>query len=55
MQVNIEIPRQIFDDIEAVIKQRANAGKLDKPIVFAMYTTVDDHSEIIEPILSRCS
>jgi len=46
--VNIKIPRQIFNHIEAVIKQRANAGKLDKPIVFAMYTTVDDHSEIID-------
>ena len=46
--MNIKIPRQIFNHIEAVIKQRANAGKLDKPIVFAMYTTVDDHSEIID-------
>lgn len=46
--MNIKIPRQIFNQIETVIKQRANAGKLDKPIVFAMYTTIDDHSVIID-------
>ncbi|MBL7165242.1 MAG: hypothetical protein ISS55_02000 [Dehalococcoidales bacterium] len=46
--MNIKIPRRIFNHIETIIKQRANVGKLDKPIVFAMYTTVDDHSEIID-------
>jgi len=45
--VNIRIPTQIFNNIEATIKQRANAGKLDKPIVFAMYTAVENHSVII--------
>lgn len=46
--MNIKIPREIFNHIGSLIKQRVNAGKLDKPIVFAMYTTVDDHSEIID-------
>lgn len=46
--MNIKIPRQIFNRIEAIIKQRVNATKLDKPIVFAMYTSEDDHSKIID-------
>lgn len=45
--MNIKIPEQIFSRIKVAIKRRANAGTLDEPIVFAMYTTVDDHSVII--------
>jgi hypothetical protein len=46
--MNIKIPRFIFNDIETIISQRVNAGKLDKPIVFALYTTVNDHSEVTD-------
>lgn len=45
--MDIKIPKQIFNHIKVAIKRRANAGKLDKPIVFAIYTTVDEHSVII--------
>ena len=46
--MNIRIPRYIFNQIETIIKQRVDAGKLDKPVVFALYTTVNEHSEIID-------
>ena len=46
--MNIRIPKHILNQLETVIEERVKTGKLEKPIVFALYTTVHDHSKVID-------
>jgi len=46
--VNVTIPKHIWDDIIDSVQERFSTGRLEKPIVFALYTTEDIHTQVID-------
>ena len=44
----IKISHTLWDKIMELVNQRLAKGSLDKPIVFALYTTEDNHYEIVD-------
>jgi hypothetical protein len=48
MSMNIEIPKAVWDKIIATVTKRLAIGSLEKPIVFALYTTEDDYRKVVD-------
>lgn len=46
MTASLKIPNHIWDEIIADVNKRLSIGKLEKPIVFALYTTEHDHQDV---------
>ena len=44
----IQIPSSLWKEMMKLINSKLAKGKLDKPIVFALYTKEDDHHEVID-------
>jgi len=48
MSSDIRMPKTIWEEIIRVIVNRLTKGILDKPVVFALYTSEHDHHEIVD-------
>jgi len=44
----IQIPHTLWDIMMQMVNNRLVQGKLDKPIVFALYTSAHNHYEVID-------
>lgn len=48
MTITLRILNTLWNEIIEIVNNRLREGSLDKPIVFALYTTEHDHTEIID-------
>ncbi len=44
----LEMPHALWKEMLNIIKDRLRKGRIDKPIVFALYSKEDNHHEIVE-------